>query len=293
MITTTTLERPHGYARYKLDRCRCNPCGWAVSQYETHRLAAIAAGTWQPYVDAAPARAHLQALSAAGVGRRRVAELTGIADSAIGRIMYGGPGRRPPTRRIRPDNERLILAIPVEEAPVADGQNVDATGTIRRIQALHCLGWTFTAMADRIGWTVSNLNMLLTATAVRRTTADLVAGLYEQLSMTHAPGSGGATRARRHAQQQHWFPPLAWDDDAIGDPAAAPALLPPLDGAGPHEHEWAIQHRMAGHGVDMPRSAEVELIVRLSADGWTSERVGRVLGRSGNFVREMRKQVVR
>ncbi|HEX5200913.1 MAG TPA: hypothetical protein VFW27_13360 [Actinoplanes sp.] len=67
-----TSSRPHGYARYKLDGCRCYVCGWARSTYEQNRQKQIIAGTWKPWVQAGPARAHLVKLKAAGVGERRV-----------------------------------------------------------------------------------------------------------------------------------------------------------------------------------------------------------------------------
>ena len=62
-------ERPHGYARYKLDGCRCYTCGYARSEYEAMRTRAILYGTWEPLIDAQPVRDHIKMLSEAGIGR--------------------------------------------------------------------------------------------------------------------------------------------------------------------------------------------------------------------------------
>lgn len=70
-------ERPHGYARYKLDGCRCYTCGWARAQYEENRQRAIAYGTWQPHVPAAPVREHIVQLQQCGMGLRAIAAAAG------------------------------------------------------------------------------------------------------------------------------------------------------------------------------------------------------------------------
>lgn len=280
-MTATPTGRPHGYARYKLDGCRCYTCAYAVSQYELNRVRGITAGTWQPFVDADPARRHLRALSTAGVGRRRVAELTGLTETCLTRLTSGGPNGRPPTRRIRPDTERKILAI--ASVDVAAGVIIDSTGTVRRLRALHALGWTFTALAAEIGWTVQNLSTMLGAARVTRNTADLVTALYDRLSMTTAPDTPSASRSRRAAARNGWFTPLAWDDDAIDDPAAVPSLLPPVDGSDPDADEMAIQHRMAGHTVTLARVDEVEMVRRLHAAGWTGKQIGDVIGRDRDY----------
>jgi hypothetical protein len=268
-MTTAALPqqdstRPHGYARYRLDGCRCYVCGFSASQYELNRQRQIAAGTWQPYVDAAPARAHLAALAAAGVGRRRVMSLTGLTDSALIKLARGVNGR-PPSRRIRPETERLILSIPLGDESVADGQAVDATGTIRRVQAMVALGWTFTVQAALAGRALGNYNAVMRAVQVRRSTADGVKAVYAQLSMTVPEDTPSSRRARAHAAARNWFAPLAWDDDNIDDPAATPVLLPPVDGSDPAADEMTIQHRAAGHDVPVDTVTRIEIVRRLTA----------------------------
>ena len=76
--------------------CRCADCSAANRAAGNQRSRAILYGRWQPYVDAGPVREHLRALAAAGIGHRRVGELAGVSSGSLSKILYGGPGSRPP-----------------------------------------------------------------------------------------------------------------------------------------------------------------------------------------------------
>lgn len=286
-MTTPAVERPHGYTRYKHDGCRCYTCAWAVAQYRDHVEKEQRKGTWQPYVDAEPARAHVRQLMAAGIGRRRVAALADVTESCITKLVYGQRGN-PPTRRIRPHVAQRILAIPAADVSKAPGMTVDATGTRRRIQALAAFGWSITQQAAEVGWTVSNLHALLSRELVQRTTAQTVEDLYDKWSMTEPPSGYARTRVLAVARKHGWFPPLAWDDDSIDDPAAFPVLVPPPAGAAPHVDELAIQHRMAGHDRPLSRDGAIELAVRLVGSGWQVRQVAEFVGLSEYAVRTAR-----
>lgn len=213
--------RPHGYARYRLDGCRCYVCGWANAQYYDDRNRRIAAGTWQPFTDAQPVRDHLAALAAAGIGTRRVAELAGINRKTVLSLLNGRRGN-PPGTRIRRETADAILAVEPGPAEIAPKAIVDGTGTARRIQGLCCIGWSLNQQARRIGWLVSNYALVAKGHPVTAATARLIAGLYDQLSMTPAAPGYSSTRARKFAAGKGWAPPLAWDDDTIDDPRARP-----------------------------------------------------------------------
>lgn len=220
-MTAAEAERPHGYARYKLDGCRCNVCGFAVSEYTRLRRNAIRTGTWR--VDAELVRTHVRSLMAAGMGRRRIAAVAAVSDSVLSTHLYGRNGRPAPAT-MRHDLAQRLLAVVPDLAPNA---RVPAIGTARRIQALATIGWTLTEVASAIGWTVQNLARLVspsTAGVAVRTARD-VAGLYERLSMT-APSGPGAKRARAMARRHGWVPPLAWNEGAIDDPKAQPRGVP-------------------------------------------------------------------
>lgn len=96
---------------------------------------------------------------------------------------------------------------------------VDPTGTTRRLQALAALGHSGTALAAELGVARQRiLEIRNTRLQIRRETAAQIADLYDRLSMT--PGDSEVTKGR--AAAKGWAPPLAWDDEAIDDPAAQP-----------------------------------------------------------------------
>jgi hypothetical protein len=96
---------------------------------------------------------------------------------------------------------------------------VSAVGTVRRIEALHAIGWPGSALGARLGVTEDALRQWRSRTIVNIRTAESVAKLYDALSMTPGPSPITKSRAARYG----WAPPLAWDDDNIDDPAATPA----------------------------------------------------------------------
>ncbi|GAA0969977.1 hypothetical protein GCM10009555_018090 [Acrocarpospora macrocephala] len=205
--------------------CRCTPCraANAEAQAQYHRVTAQRAWGAAPpaYVDAAPARAHLKMLAKHGIGWKRAAALSGVANGAVSRLLYG-LGEQPPSARIRPETEAKILAVQPSLDVLSAKTPVDATGTRRRVQALVALGWSLSELARRIGWIPTNMPTLAhpATTTVQAATARLVRDLYNQLSMHPAPVGGSATRARRMAETKGWLPPLAWDDDLIDLPDA-------------------------------------------------------------------------
>lgn len=281
-------ERPHGYAKYKVEGCRCYTCAWTVSQYNIKRERGIAAGTWQPRIDAEPARAHVLQLMAAGLGRRRIAALSGVSPTSIEVLLHGKPGRVP-SRRISHDTAARLLAVTGPRATPADGANVDATGTRRRIQALACLGWTLTEQARRHGVTIGSYTQLLDRHVVLKSTADRIRALYDQLSMTVAPTGYGATRVRNIAREHGWFAPLAWDDDIIDDPAAVPQILPPVGTVPPGVDELAIQHLAAGHRpwAALDTTTRAEVVRRMCASGASLSKVAREMGVSRSYVGQL------
>jgi hypothetical protein len=281
--TSTVGGRPHGYARYRLDGCRCYVCGWARAQYEDNRQKQIRLGTWVPFVDAGPVREHLATLSAAGMGTRRIAELAGVDRKRILALTNGTRGRAP-SSKVRPATAAAILAVRPCNAAIAPKTVVDGTGTARRIQALCCIGWSLTAQAKRIGWTVQNYSTLTAGRPVTASTARLITGLYDDLSMTPTP-AGQASRTLRLAGLKRWFPPLAWDDDAIDDPNACPVLLAPVGAPLDAVDEMAIQHLAAGHKVATHAALRDEVVLRMTVAGSSVSDIAQTLGVSGSTVR--------
>jgi transcriptional regulator with XRE-family HTH domain len=220
-------------------------------------------GRWQPYVDAGPAREHVEALGRAGIGWRRVAELAGVGNGSISRLLRGGPGDRPPSRRIRPETERKILAVSPTLSALAGAALIDATATRRRLQALVCCGYSQAALAARLGILRSNFHQI-TCDQVTAATARAVAALYDELWDVPPDESGhrariSVSRARNYARARGWVPPMAWDDDTIANPDATPA------------EDWQRPARLGA--ADLVEEAE-ELIAWEGSRQLAAERLG-------------------
>lgn len=226
-------ERPHGTrARYVHGPgpgtgpgCRCQQCTRANRERYRQESRLRAYGQWQPYVAAEPVREHIRALQVDGTGWRRVAQLAGLSLSTLNKVLYGGPGDRPPPGRVRAETAEAILRVRPSLAP---GALTDATGTRRRLQALVANGYSQAQLAARLGKTGSNLGAMMRLDQVTTQTCDTVRQLYDQL-WDQAPAEHdqhtrqAAVRARNHARARGWVPPLAWDDDLIDRPEAWPA----------------------------------------------------------------------
>jgi hypothetical protein len=214
--------RPHGYARYRLDGCRCYTCGWARAQYEDNRQRAIQRGTWQPYVDAEPVRIHVRHLQACGMGLRTIATCASIDRKRLQAILSGRPERGAgPQEKVRP-----ALAVEPTLDNLAPATLISPVGTRRRMHALVAAGWPQQHLAAQLGMTPSNFGTMLACEHVlvrrARTVRDLYDALWRANPAEHGATLAGITRARRRASVNGWAPVGAWDDDTIDDPAALP-----------------------------------------------------------------------
>ncbi|OQO89903.1 hypothetical protein B1813_18860 [Saccharomonospora piscinae] len=224
----TTKVRPHGSrAKYVHEKCRCDDCRRAIREYERWRTRQAAYGRIE-LVDAEPVRQHIRALQAAGMGPRRIAALAGLHPNVLRKILYGDPRRgQAPTKRVRPHNARRILAVRASLDVLGASVLVDGTGTRRRLQALIALGWSQARLAEQVGMLPTNFGRTLRCERVRADTARTVRALYERMWDQAPPEStwhekSAAQRARAYARRRGWGPPMAWDDDALDDPAATP-----------------------------------------------------------------------
>ena len=160
----------HGRAGYGRG-CRCYVCGWAASQYASRRSAAVAAGQWRPFVDAAPVRQHLHRLSAMGIGLGSVSSASGVSIPTIQGIRNGR------SKRVRPDIAAALLAV----APIHDmaepGVLVDAQQTRDRIEMLIGRGWTQQRVSVEAGVSLSSVERLRAGrhSRIRAATANRIA----------------------------------------------------------------------------------------------------------------------
>lgn len=290
----------HGVrSTYVLDRCRCLPCAAANSAAENRRakLRAYGRGTPSGLVDASPARAHVEALQAAGMGWKRIAAAAGVANGTMSRLLFGKPKQGSgPSRRINPDAAARLLAVPMPTVERLGGGTVIAgTGTRRRLQALVANGWTQGALAARLGMSTGNFNSLIHghnrkagAGRVLASTYRAVLALYEELWDQPAPLTRGRVRSQAVAKQHGWPPPLAWDDDTIDDPDAGPAVD---DVDEDLVDELAIEAVLDGHPMALTGATQLAAVHRMLERGMPVRVVADRLGIQERQVDRLRVRV--
>lgn len=143
-VETLAEAKPHGTRLKYLGGCRCLPCRAANARYESHRIHARRNGDWNGIVSAGRARRHLLALSRAGVGRRTVAEISGVPQSTVHQIRTG---RR---CHIRARTQRRIFL--VDSRAMNEARLVPADRAWRMISRLLDEGFSKAEIARRLGY---------------------------------------------------------------------------------------------------------------------------------------------
>jgi len=171
--------RDHGTrAKYVVEKCRCEPCTEANRLYARERdrhLRRVSYGieAQRPaYIDATDARIHLQWLSIVGVGKRQVADRTGISISAIDKLRKGK------VTKCRPETVDKILAVGRSKA--ADGAYIDAKATWKLIDDLLEHGWTKTAISKALGSTAKTPSLQIGRKRVTAKKARAVKQLHDR-----------------------------------------------------------------------------------------------------------------
>ncbi len=277
---------------YVKDRCRCTPCTTANTAESRHAKRQQTYGRWDPYVDAAPVRAHIQTLRDGGVSYDQIARLTNTSTSHI-RELAGTvrrSGNRPAIRRVRPNTADRIMSIHATTVNHPHGSLVDATGTRRRLQALAAVGWSQPNLATELGRNLSSLNRSMTAGRVLAGTAEQVRALYNQLWLIAPPHTTPAQRAQRDkartwAREQGWPSPLAWDDiDTDSSIPNQPVNANDID-------EIAVQRAVAGDGIqlrDLTNAEQTEAVRRLTEHGKSIRDIAELLATTTRTVSRRR-----
>lgn len=133
----------HGTRNRYACGCKCFHCRRANSAYESARQAARQAGDWNGLVDAAPVRAHILALSAAGVGRDMVADAAKVSRSSVDALRNGTK------TKLRARSARAILAVTM--AAAGDALLVDAAPSWRLLDELLADGYSRRRLARELG----------------------------------------------------------------------------------------------------------------------------------------------
>lgn len=268
-----TSVAEHGTRSRYVRGCRCDDCREANRTYARRRdvygWSERVAADW---CDAEPARLHVQALQAQGMGYKRVAAQAGLSVSVLHALLWGKHGH--PAKRMLRRNADAILAVTFD---AADGAIADPTGTVRRIRALQAIGWPLREIGERIGIATSNLGTIACGyRAVTHATARKVAQVYDELSMSPGPSRRSITMARSRG----WLPPLAWDDDVIDDPGAWADLGadPEVMENVPNLDEVAIERLIAGdlRWDALTKHERIEAARRMDAAGIPRNRIADV-----------------
>ncbi|WP_319456919.1 MULTISPECIES: hypothetical protein [unclassified Mycobacterium] len=184
-------------------------------------------------VPAAPVRAHVETLIAAGLTPALVAQLAGVETRRI-TVLLGQFTERG-TKRLDSDRHKhhmyRRIAEPILAVPVPESMFTRATGPVRRLRALVRIGYPFAVLAGVLGYDDTLLRELALGEpeVIDAELADLVADLFERWHVTPGPCEETREFGRRH----RFAAPLAWavdDDDEAGsidDPTAIPVGLPP------------------------------------------------------------------
>ncbi len=164
-------DKPHGSRLRYVSGCRCLPCRAANARYEGWRVHARKEGDWNGVIPAGRARRHLKLLSRVGIGRRTVAEISGVPQSLVHQIKTG---RR---RRIRARTERRIFL--VTSQAMNEARLVRADSTWRMIGRLLEEGFSRAEIARRLGFRSPCLQ--IKRTRVRARTAARVERFYRRV----------------------------------------------------------------------------------------------------------------
>jgi transposase len=98
------------HARYVIGRCRCDACKAANREYERERRRRKAYGR-DGMVDAAPVRARLLALYAAGYTTREVERISGVGHTVQYNIVHRHWRTGSPVTRCKRENAEAIMAV--------------------------------------------------------------------------------------------------------------------------------------------------------------------------------------
>ena len=177
------------------------------------------------YVPVGEVRAHISHMRGSGLTVEQVADRTGTPLTTILSIVYA-PGRK---------WVQAGVADPILSTRVP-GLDVPSVRARRQLQALACMGWSAGALAARCDMSRHALAKILTGTSGGSARSHAAIGaLYRDLWDVPAVGHSAAT-VRGLAAAKGWAPPMAWDDELMGNPSVQPmgvlrSLRMPADAA--------------------------------------------------------------
>lgn len=150
---------------------------------------------------------------------------------------------------------------------------VSPVGVARRLQALATNGWGAIDVARELGlskFVVEQWRIGKSSGVTHRTHAR-IADLYDRVWDQPSP-SRYAKKVRNIAEREGWAPPLAWDPEAIDDPAGRPQYGKQRDTPGDID-EIAVSEAMSGRRVHLTPTERREAVRRLTAYGLSATEI--------------------
>lgn len=165
-----------------------------------------------------PVLEHIAKLKANGLGNRRIAELSGITLQSVQRLKHH------PLTYV--DTAHKILSVRPDTALAADSAKVPVLGSMRRLQALNCVGYMNRELAQKLGVSDNLVHRWVNGTQpfIFAEKARAVDKLFRELQLASAPDTVGGSRAKLRALRNGWAPPLAWNLEDLDNPEARPDL---------------------------------------------------------------------
>lgn len=216
-----------------------------------------------------------------GYGWKRIAEMSGVGNTAISQLIYGRKGSNKDPRkgevlkRVGREKAVKILAVKPDIDTLQGGASVPSRGTVRRLQALIARGWSQSKLATRLGVNPTNFGSMLQRDRVLVSTHRAVVALFDELWDQVPPhvewrDKIAYTRTLKFAKTRRWLPPLAWDDIDNDLEPPVPDDIGGID-------EMAVELAVSGEKVRLTGAERREAITRLCAvklsDGQIAERL--------------------
>lgn len=241
--------------------------------YAARRRSLLAYGRWSPtpLLDPYEAREHVATLQRYGLSLETIASQGHVSASLLAALVY--PSHQRWGARLTPATLQRLMAVRFDLATLPEHRHVNATGTTRRLQALAVLGWPLSALGAELGVSAQAIAGYRSRPTVSVATARAVRDLFERHGMTPGP----SPRTTHAALRAGWVPPLAWDEDDIDDPAAAPNPDPDA-GTAPSLDEVAIRRACAGDAVALTPAERRQAASILACQGLSDTEVAHRLG---------------
>lgn len=259
----------------------CEPCRLSFRKYQRRASKEKNLGRVRR-VPTPPVTAHIRALVDTGTTVPTIAQIAGVSRATIQDALT----RPRPT--MNKDNADAILGVTPHPQPHS---YVNSTGTIRRIEALQRLGWSYRSICaeahrirgDKANITDSGIRQMMSGRweVVRHVTKTDIAAAYDSLSMRLPEPSRHVTTIRMRAERKQWAGPLCWDDDTIDDPQTKPVGMVHT---GRHSRartlvdEVVVERAMTGEVLHLSRDEAREVARRLQAQGISNNEIQRRTG---------------